>query len=354
MLFKVMVVDRSPLVGQALEHIMNKHRPNTSFIGQAFSGTTALDLAQKNTPDLVLTDIFIPELDGLAMAKKLIKTLPKISIVILTASDDFRLVEKALRIGVKAYQLKPISHKDLLLVLDTLSSMDNTQTPQSLPKLTLPRNNELQKIIRSGTAEQICQCKNDILYQLSEKSGGDLNIVRTELIILATEITSSEKNTNLNGLLSTMYKQFLGDIISTNSHQVLFLSFNNFIDKASSIYNLGDQSYSFELVSRIQELIEIHLNDNITLERIADEMFFTTSYLSRLFKKQIGKNFSDYLIDRRLEKAKLLLLSTNRSIDSIAQETGYENANSFRRLFKSKIGLSASQYRSSHYKQSNQ
>jgi len=53
----------------------------------------------------------------------------------------------------------------------------------------------------------------------------------------------------------------------------------------------------------------------------------------------------DYVIERRLEKAKLLLAATDEKIEIIALKTGYENANSFRRLFKNKIGISPSEYR---------
>lgn len=351
---KLMVVDKSPLEGQAFEHILKRSRPNITYVGQAFSGKTGLELAQKTTPKIIFSDILIPDMDGLMMAKKLRELYPKILIVILTATDDFNLVEKALRIGVNAYQLKPLGHNDFLTIVDSLCGLiSNSQLPQYLSPPTLPRYNELIKVLRTGTNQQIYQLTDVILNELTDKTGGDLNEIRTQIIDLVTEITSSENNNTLHELLTIMYKQFLSEIISARNTECQFISFQKFIEKAASIYNQNDHSYRFEVISRIQEIIEIRLSDNITLESIADEMFFTTSYLSRLFKKQTGKNFSEYIIDRRLEKAKLLLLSTNRTIDSIAQETGYENANSFRRLFKSKIGISATEYRSLHIQKKN-
>jgi len=350
---KIMVVDQSPLQGQAVEHIVKKYRPNISYIGQAFSEKTGIELAQNTSPDIVFSEIFLPETDGLSMAKKLKQLYPQILVVILTAVDDFVLVEKALRMGINDYLLKPASQKDLLSAIDNLSALVNDsrsiqpQQPDPLPEYY----KELLSLFETGTIEQIFHLTDYILSELTVKTGGELNQVRLQLINIATEITSAEQNVNLNGILTAVYKQFLCDIISAQNTECLLTSFNKFIQKAASIYNQEDHNYRFQIISRIQEIIEFRLNDNITLESIAGEMFFTPSYLSRLFKKEMGKNFSDYLIDRRLEKAKILLLSTNRTIDSIAQETGYENANSFRRLFKSKIGMSATEYRSFNHQQ---
>lgn len=349
---KLMVVDKSPLQGQAFENILKKHRPNISFAGQSFSGKAGLKLAQETTPHIVFTDILIPEMDGLLMARKLKKLYPRILIVILTISDDFSLVEKALRIGVNGYQLKPLSHKDFLSIVDSLSALVDESRPTRLQSPSQhPKYGEFLNIIRSGTTQQINHLTDTILSELAVKTGRELNQIRTQLINIAAEIISAEQNPSINGLLTILYKQFLNDIISAQSTEHLLTSFSRFIEKAASIYNQEDRSYRVEIISRMQEIIEIRLNEDITLESIADEMFFTPSYLSRLFKKEIGKNFSDFLIDRRLEKAKILLLSTNRTIDSIAQEVGYANANSFRRLFKSKIGMSATEYRSSNHRQ---
>lgn len=349
---KLMVVDRSPLAGQAIEHIVSKHCTNLTFVGQAFSGKESLALAKRTEPNIVFTDILIPGTDGLVMARKLLELFPEILIVILTASDDFCSVEKALRMGIKDYLLKPISQNDFLKTIDKLIFAEsNSQSPQRLPTSMLFQHNEFLQIIRTGSMQQLYQHTDDFLGRILDNTHGDLNEIRTQLISLASEIISSEPNSSISGFINVIYRHFLCNIISTQNKESLFSPFKEFIEKTASIYNQNNNSYSFEIISRIQEIIELRLHTNITLESIANEMFFSTSYLSRLFKKQTGKNFSDYLIDRRLERAKLLLLSTNRTINSIAQEIGYDNSNSFRRLFKNKVGQSATKYRCSRPKE---
>lgn len=68
-------------------------------------------------------------------------------------------------------------------------------------------------------------------------------------------------------------------------------------------------------------------------------------YMSLLFKKNFGINFSDYLWNMRLEKAKSLLRNTNLSIDEISVKVGYLTSSSFRRKFKAETGVTPSQYR---------
>lgn len=70
--------------------------------------------------------------------------------------------------------------------------------------------------------------------------------------------------------------------------------------------------------------------------------------MSYLFKKELNQNFSDFLWNLRLEKAKELLLTTELPIDGISIAVGYLNASSFRRKFKQATGISPSQFRSEH------
>ena len=67
--------------------------------------------------------------------------------------------------------------------------------------------------------------------------------------------------------------------------------------------------------------------------------------MSYLFKKEMGENFSDYVWNLRLGKAKELLLNTDMSIDDISLAVGYVNTSSFRRKFKQATGMTPSQLR---------
>ena len=100
-----------------------------------------------------------------------------------------------------------------------------------------------------------------------------------------------------------------------------------------------------ELVNRIIDYIDQNYNNpDLSLKELADLFDMPLSSLSKLLKEVTGVTYYDYLSRSRLEKAKLLLRDTNKNINVIAREVGYENEQSFRRAFKRYEGITPSGY----------
>lgn len=93
---------------------------------------------------------------------------------------------------------------------------------------------------------------------------------------------------------------------------------------------------------------ENYLSCDLSITLMADHFHVSVAYMSFLFKKALGENFSDYLWNMRFEKASDLLLHTDMSIESISTAVGYLNPSSFRRKFKQEMGISPSAFRSDH------
>ncbi|NOU93756.1 helix-turn-helix domain-containing protein [Paenibacillus sp. LMG 31456] len=99
------------------------------------------------------------------------------------------------------------------------------------------------------------------------------------------------------------------------------------------------------LIPHILEYIHANYNREISLGGISDELGLDIAYLSRQFKKGTGKNFMDYLINLRIERAKQMLLSLSGTVQQIAENVGYVNSQSFIRIFKKHVGVTPGQYR---------
>ena len=101
--------------------------------------------------------------------------------------------------------------------------------------------------------------------------------------------------------------------------------------------------------SKIEETIQKEYSSpDFSISGLADTFHVSIAYMSYLFKKGFDVNFSEYLWNIRMEKAKELLSQTDMNIDQISVQVGYLNTSSFRRKFKQETGFTPSQYRSSH------
>lgn len=90
------------------------------LVGEAADGEMALPLIRKSRPDILITDIKMPFMDGLTLSKLVKKEIPNIKIVILSGYDDFNYAKQAISIGVEDYLLKPITKNALLERLEEI------------------------------------------------------------------------------------------------------------------------------------------------------------------------------------------------------------------------------------------
>ncbi len=102
-------------------------------------------------------------------------------------------------------------------------------------------------------------------------------------------------------------------------------------------------------IEMAKDYISEHHSDPITLGDLADYVELNPSYFSNLFKTETGINFSEYLLNIRMDKAKDLLRDPKIRIYEIGSLVGYEDAVSFGRAFKKKWGISPKEYRQMVY-----
>lgn len=98
------------------------------------------------------------------------------------------------------------------------------------------------------------------------------------------------------------------------------------------------------LIEKIKKLVEEKYMNNISLKTIANEVFLSPNYLGYLFKKSVGKQFNEYLLEYQMNKAKELLILPNHKVAKIAQDVGIPNASYFCVVFKKKYGISPREF----------
>lgn len=101
-------------------------------------------------------------------------------------------------------------------------------------------------------------------------------------------------------------------------------------------------------VEQAIQYIRAHIGETITLEELASSVCLSVSYFAHLFKKRTGFAPVEYIINSRIERAKVLLVRTNQSISEIAEEVGYASSGSLINLFTRRVGVSPRRYRMMH------
>ncbi len=101
-----------------------------------------------------------------------------------------------------------------------------------------------------------------------------------------------------------------------------------------------------ELITTINQYIQVHYKEDLTLNSIARVVYLTPAYISSFYKENTGENISNYIMQVRMENAKRLLATTDLKVNDIAAEVGYTNTRSFLRAFKNYTGLTTGEFRS--------
>ena len=117
MSYKAFLVEDEIVTREGIRDNVDWQSAGFEFCGEAADGEMALPLIEACKPDLLITDIKMPFMDGLQLSKIIREHMPWVKIIILSGHDEFEYAQTAIKIGVTEYLLKPVSSKDLIEVL---------------------------------------------------------------------------------------------------------------------------------------------------------------------------------------------------------------------------------------------
>lgn len=180
-----------------------------------------------------------------------------------------------------------------------------------------------ERYLPLGKLKPIIQFLISTVILASIKTGLNFSEIFPNLQIYLTEIDTTYDYVRL--------KEFLKNIISSITIKV-------YKTRKVNLCNI---------VERAKDFISSHLNENISLKIIAQELNTNPSYLSRIFKQREGINITDYIHFERIKEAQRLLLDGNYKISTIAFTLGYGSIQHFTRVFKKVQGCSPKEYRKS-------
>ena len=122
-MLKVFLVEDEVVMRNGIKNNIPWEQEGFEFAGEASDGELAYPLIKKEKPDILITDIRMPFMDGLELSRLVKKELPQIKIIILSGYNEFDYAKTAINIGVTDYLLKPISSAKLLEAVKKVADM---------------------------------------------------------------------------------------------------------------------------------------------------------------------------------------------------------------------------------------
>lgn len=249
-MFKLLIADDARISREGLKKIIPWQDLGIEITGLAKDGIEAFEMIRHHVPDIVISDIRMPGMNGIELLERVRAIHPHIIFILLSAYGEFEYAQPAMELGVKYYLLKPCSEEKLTKVLKDVTKELMDRQPDAAPadSSAVPGN-------ASGAA----------------------------------------------------------------------------------------------LIKQVLYYVDHHFQDsNLNLKYIASNITYTNSdYLGRLFKAHVGKKFSDYLLEKRMEHAKSLIKTNSElKVYELCSLCGYDrNTEYFSQIFKKYTGLSPLDYK---------
>lgn len=257
-MIKVLVVDDEKLIRKGLSTIISESNEDFQVVGQAENGLDALKMIKTNCPDVVITDIKMPMMDGIELIKKLDMTFPDIKKIVLSGFDEFNFVRETMKNGACDYLLKPINEAQLI---ELLKKIDKDILSENEKKI-----NTLNLI--SKLDESLPLLKEQFIKSLIQ--GGE--------ILSENSVLEKLKYFNLhidNGpyyimIVSMDNYRYFYDVLGAEQSKI-----NSFIIRNISEESVSKFSSNFSYLDDLGLIIvcSIPLNNPDLIHNVADEMF---------------------------------------------------------------------------------
>jgi len=348
-LYNVLLAEDEELERRFLRHLLETCGRPVRMAGEAKNGREAVEMAAAVRPDIILMDIRMPGLDGLEATRLIKARHPAVEVIILTAHGNFSYSQLAIKSRVADYLLKPVRPTELAEALDRVIARLEEQPGMERFLATAPPLNaaaaDLVTAVRYGDVAAARRAVAEMV------AGFGRDTPREQLAALAFEMLVTAGQGLLAAgagpvALSSQQNDMARDIRNIATPEGL----SEWAEKmaATHVRWVRDHHAGRDraVIAQIKEYLRGHYGEELTLARVAGYVHLNPAYLSRLFKQKTGRSFVEHLTLLRLEKAKELLLGTDRTIDQIAAEVGFRNNSYFTAVFRKREGVTPSEFRS--------
>ncbi len=380
-MYKIIIVDDERGASWGIERSIIHNCKDFEVVGSFLNGQEALSFLYSNSVDVVITDIRMPVMDGLELAKRIDMLGFKCKVIVLSGFGEFEYAQKAIDYNVWSYILKPVNS---VMIKETLEKLkkelvddeesdyaqisffadlftgaysDEDEMSAAFKEARFPFKIEsskgvLAEVIIHNYEEfndkhwdfEAQQMKN-VMYNIAGPVLKNINIINQSAnqskIVFITDNKNlcSDIENGMNSVLPleitiTPILEFdkFGDIDSSKTMELMLDCIEPSYDDKSDITN------------RITAFIEENYNRNLSRNEVAEHVFLNETYIGRIFKRDTGKTIREYHLECRMKHAERML-EADEKVNVISNELGYKDKRIFLRQFKAYAGCSPFEYK---------
>ena len=336
-MYKVLFVDDDETIGFIVSKMKVWEDSNFKITRYAQSGKEALSILEKESFDLIITDIRMPIVDGLELLENIRERGDKTFLVLASTYSEFEYAKRGLQNGAIDYIIKPITEenlKKLFIKVEKLLKEKEEKPKETNLKLSKDRIDKWYNLFINleETPENL---KDKYLKELN-------NILKEEKIIFSELL--------FEGVWEKIVKVFPW-IVKLENIEFLFKeeSFEEQVqEKISNIQEII-KKYKLNkydsLINNVSEVILKNIGKDKLLDIISEELQLSKDYIGKLFKNKIGITLNEYSTILKMEYGKKLLNGSNKKVYEISKELGYLTVDYFSKPFKNYTGFTPVQYR---------
>lgn len=258
-MYKLLIAEDVEIIRNMLVHTMDWVSIGVTVSGVAENGKQALEIIEKETPDILLTDIRMPLLDGLQLIKEATKRYPGIKCVILTAHGDFEYAKSAIKLDVVDFVLKPINTDELSQAIQKARNLMEEQKQQQILRGIVN-----EKFRNLNEREDVMKLQGSMKNKKIIETAMDYIKAHLHASIPVEDVADT---VNLNAkYLTTLFKQVTGESIS-----------------------------KYIVKCKLEKAAELLKDPGIKVYEVCDRVGYTDqNYFRDIFTKHFGVSPSEY------------------------------------------------------------
>lgn len=381
-MYSLVLIEDEPLTLDLLASLIQWEKYGFTLLGKFEDSKEALEFIKKRKPDLVISDIKMPKVSGLEIAKYCFENLKGTQVALISAYRDFEYAKQAIKYSVKDYIEKPVNKKEMINLLESYKSehpksmyipdddeIDNIQLLfADLIYGMISNTQELKERFKSvGLSQYICDNPCAVFTIHINKYEDYINNVwkydkdslyraiyyitskvkdRYEFYMLRHSfnnveiIALSNDEENDEDLLYTLIEKLMSDLnellcVECETMSVAFYDSVSYLMNKECDSEKEELSHTNETIKSVYDFIKDNYKKSISSEEAADYIGLSNTYFCVFYKKYTGETFLETLNKYRIEKAKEILREDREVKPSrIYSSVGFSNQGYFYKVFK--------------------